>query len=208
MAAGDRSDKIRDKVKTITGLTETYIQDVLIFLLLDEVQRDVAEETLCIESSGTLTIVASTASYAEPTGFYRSMKLALPSTMIVPITEIDYDEYDRISKVSTTSASQSPIYFTRWAGNVIFYPTPSTSGTYTWYFWKIPSTTTSTSIDPETPARMDTLLFYGVMYKILPHKQDFKGAEYYRSLYETELLKEKKRQRGSKSMSLPIYSSE
>lgn len=208
MAAGDRSDKIRDKVKTIAGLTETYVSDVLLFILLDEVQRDVAQETLSIESTGDLTIVASTASYTEPTGFYRSKKLVLPSGMIVPITEIDYDEYDRVSKLSTTSSSQSPIYFTRWSGSVIFYPTPSTSGTYTWKFYKIPSTNTSTSIDPETPARQDTLLFYGVMYQILPHKQDFKGAEYYRNLYISEMERQKKWQRGSKSMSLDIYSSE
>ena len=55
---------------------------------------------------------------------------------------------------------------------------------------------------------MDTLLFYGVMARILPHKQDFKLAEYYHGLYRDELDRQIKLQRKSKSMTLEIYPDE
>ena len=52
MAAGDRSKAIREKVQMITGVDNTKISPALIYTLMNETQTDLAEECLCLESSG------------------------------------------------------------------------------------------------------------------------------------------------------------
>lgn len=167
-SAGSRTDKIHDHIRLIVGRENIdKIPQQLIYNKIQDWQIRIAEEFLCIESSGTLSVTSGDESYSEPSGFYRMKLVSLPDGQSIIPYEVDYMEYDGMKRTLST-IEQNPMYFTRWDGVIYFYPTPSGSGTYTVYYYATPSTTVSTSVDPETPQRFDRLIEYGVILEFLP----------------------------------------
>jgi len=202
MAAGDRTKRIRDKVRMYVGVDEVKITQALIFLTIDDYQRRIAEETLCIEGSASLSVSNGTVS--EPSGFYRLRFIELPDSQILQLREVDLEEFDGLEK-STLSAIQTPAYFKRWNGTITFYPNPGTASYTAWYY-KIPSTNVSASVDPETPARFDDAIKYGVLSELLPLVE--KSGEYYRQLYAQELGRALNSHRRTKTLPLELYAHE
>ena len=207
MAAGDRTKKIVGRVWAIIAdggpnIPAPVDRESLIHGAINDFQRRIAEEALCVETSANLTVSSGTTS--EPSGFFRFKLIALPSGQTLQVEELDLTEYDYITRYSPTSFPQSPIYFKRWAGTLTFYPTPS-NATYTGYYWKIPSTDVSTSVDPETPAIFDKAIEYGVLSDIaaLVRKPDL--IKIYHPLFLEELERVKSSWRRTKRGSYDIY---
>lgn len=144
-----------------------------IFAVATEVSKTIAEEFTCIESSVSLPIVANTASYdlttisGSTTGFFRLKLIAPPTTSNTKFTEFDSDSFDNLERYSSTTIQAYDQYFKIWDDTIKFYPTPTSSATYTIYYYKIPTTTISTSVSPETPQQFDNAIILGTLEELL-----------------------------------------
>lgn len=202
MAAGDRTKKIFERVRLFTGIENIdKIPDSLIYFTIDDFQKKLAEETLSIESSANLSIISGVV--AEPVGFYRLKFIQIAGTAIKLIPkEITLEEYDLLNRYYLGLAgSLTQYFFKRWGGTLTFYPSPGTVG-WTGYYYKLPSTNVSISIDPETPARYDKVLEYGTIADLSP----LAGREptYYLARFEKELDDAKASQARTKTRPLEI----
>jgi len=136
------------------------LPEAIIYDKLQRGQEHLAQDLLCIEKKKTDLSVSSGAA-TEPTGFYRMKQLVLPSTQYCQPIEIDVQDHDRLTRNYFT-AGQKPQFYFRWNGTITLYPTPS-DGTYTMYYYGVPTTQVSQSQNPETPQILDeALLYFGI----------------------------------------------
>jgi len=201
-----RSKKIFDRIKLLMGVDHT-LDDSLVFQIMTEAQTDIAEGNLCIETSDTLPILSNTATYDEPNGFYRLKLIALSNGLVIEPEEVDKKEMDNIQKLSPF-IGVGRIVYTRWNGQITFYPTPSATDTYTLYYYAIPTAAMSQSSEPQTPPIFDKAIQYGALIDIflLTGKQD--QVPLYTSLYGQELQRAMTSWRRTKTTSLEIYPQE
>jgi len=200
MAAGDRSKKIKDRIKLITGISNTEMPDSMIYSIADTIVERIAEETLSIQRNDTLAITSGVAS--EPTGLFRIKIVVMPSSTYLQPIEVDAITFDEYSRVSPVSSSFIPKIYKRWIDTsgikkLTFFP--SETATYSILYYAIPTTNISSSIDPETPTKYDNLIYYGVLSELLPIKGKLDIATYDRGLFINELETSKNLQRKEKS---------
>ena len=200
MAAGDRSKKIKDRIKLITGISNTEMPDSMIYSIADTIVERVAEETLSIQKNDTLTVTSGVAS--EPTGLFRIKVVVMPSSTYLQPIEVDAITYDEYTRVNPISSAFVPKIYKRWvdaneAKKLTFFP--SETATYSILYYAIPTTNISSTIDPETPTRYDNLIYYGVLSELLPMNGKLDVATYYRGLFINELEVNKNLQRKEKS---------
>jgi hypothetical protein len=174
---GSRTTRIVDRVQLLFDPDNKKVTKALINSFIDDAQSEMAETTLCIESSATLTVAAS--STTEPTGFYKMKLIAMASGQLSQAEEISVTDYDAISRFTFNSIASPTIFYKRWNGTLTFYPTLA-AGSYTCYFWKTPSTNVGSTVDPETPARFDPQLEDYTVYHCAP----FAGKPDYVALYK------------------------
>ena len=204
-----RTDKLFSQCQlTLATVGETKLKDVINYLpeaviydKLDEAQHQIASDLLCIEKSGTLTMSSGSAS--EPSGFYRLKQIVLPTSQTVQPIEVTASEYDDIIRKYTTNTGQSPIFYWRWAGSIKTYPNLS-DGSYTVYYFGVPTTTIAYGTEPETPTYMDrALLFWAVKEcAMMVGRADL--ATMYDERYDRERSSCLKRWRGTKTPQLVI----
>ena len=202
MAILSRSKRIFDFVRSILGPeTIDKIPDKLVFNIMTDVSRRLAEETLCIEQSEDLTVVAGTELYDEPDGFYRMKHLKVPSGALLVLQESEIDEINTIRTDIPNSFAQAPTYFYRWNGQIGLFPAPQAAGTYTVYYYALPVTELSTSVSPATPYYMDDAIKYGVLAELLPILGKDNQGVMYRQFYEGQLARAVNRHAATKSNS-------
>lgn len=210
MAAGDRTDKIRSKVRLALGMVDSDLPipvdlDTLVHDTIDDYQKRIAEELLCIETSANLTITSGTTS--EPAGYFRLKQIVLPTGSTLQVEEVDVSEYDNITRITPFPSIQKPIYFKRWAGTWTFYPTPD-NGTWSCFYYKVPSTNVSTSVDPETGTQFDKAIEYGVISDIAPVIRRPDLTDLYTILYTQEMNRLRSAWRRTKNNNHTIYYNE
>lgn len=191
MATGDRSKKILGKVQlSIVGSINKVskfnfnIPETVIYDIIGDYATKIAQELFCLETSSTLTVSSSTVS--EPTGFLKFKQIQLDTSLLIQPVELDVEEYDRVSRSQITDWVQTPLYYKRWGGTITFFPAV-TSASYTAYWYKIPTTTPSSSIDPETSAQYDKAIEYGVVMDVatMAGRNDLNAM--YEEKYQREL---------------------
>lgn len=162
-----RSGKLLSKVQWyLAGMDQGKLADVLkllpeqfIFDELNRAQSMLAEDLLCIETSASVTFTSGVG--AEPTGFYRMKQLKLSTSQLLQPIEVSGEQYDDIIR-TYTSGGQTPTWYWRWGGNITLFPVPAT-GSYTVYYYGVPTTTIAQATEPQIPAYMDeAMLFYAV----------------------------------------------
>lgn len=207
MAAGDRSKKIKDRVKLILGV-DTEISDSGIYSIADTITQNIAEETLSIEKNASLSVVSGVAD--EPNGLFRIKIVVMPSSTYLQPIEVDVITYDEYSRVNPISSAFVPKIYKRWVNTsgvnkLTFFP--SETATYSVLYYATPSTNISDSIDPETPSRFDNLIYYGVVSELLPIKNKLEEATYFIQLYkqEIELVKNSQRKKTAVSNIIQYY---
>ena len=101
---------------------------------IDMAALDISVKTHCVETTGTVTLVASTLSYAEPTTF--SPTVAGDSNIIkvysafllnLALQKVHPRMWGHIS----ATASDTPRYYSHFAGSLWFYPVATGAGTVT-----------------------------------------------------------------------------
>lgn len=170
-----RGEKILNRVRLrLPQNINSQITEGQIFAVATEVSRQLAEEFMCVETSFSLSVVANTASYdlttngGSATGFFRMKLIAAPLTSNARFVEMGVDDFDVQERYSnTSSAAAYDQYYKIWNNTLKFYPTPTSSATYTIYHYKTPTTTISTSVTPETPAQFDDAIVFGTLEELL-----------------------------------------
>lgn len=208
MPTGDRSKTILTRVQAAVAgldqgslsLLQKTVTPTQIFDLAQEAQRRLATELLCLEKDATVTFTSGVG--AEPTGFYRLKQIQLPTTQTWQPTEVSAEQYDDLLR-GYFSGGQTPAWFWRWNGSIRLFPVPAT-GDYTVYYYGIPTTTISVSVDPETPSYMDdALMFYAIReLAVAAGKNDLVG--FYGKMFESERDRLQGMWRKSKSVLLEI----
>ena len=201
--AGDRSKKIKDRIKLITGLSDTLITDSLIYAICDNIAQKVAEETICIEKNATLT-VDGTGEVTEPAGLFRIKIVVMPTSTYTQPVEVDVITFDELKRINPTALDSSAKVYKRWVNTsevrkISFYPV--SAGNYTILYNAIPTTVITDIVDPETPAKYDNLFYYGALAELLPIQGKLDIAGYFRELFVGELLIAKNTNRTGKTVS-------
>jgi hypothetical protein len=190
-STGDRSKKILGKiVNTVSGAVgrhpklEFNIPETLIYDIMGDYVTKMAQEFHCLETSSTLTVSSSAAS--EPTGFLKFKQIELDTDLYIQPKEIDVKDYDILQRRDYTDPIQTPLYYKRWNGTITFFPAV-TSDSYTAYWYTLPTTTPSATVDPETPAQYDKAIEYGAISEVavMAGRNDLAGL--YLKRYEEEM---------------------
>lgn len=210
MASGDRTKQIMGKVQfALAGLNSGNIPgivqrvpDTLFFDTMGEIATRLCEDTLCLEKS-TAVLAVSTSAASEPTGFYRGKLIVMPSGYSLQLRELSVNDFDLLTRPTTTTAGQSPLYYKRFGGTITFYPTVA-SATYTMFYHGIPTTTPSASVDPETPSFMDKCIEYGTMAELSSMMGDQTKYAIYMDKYERERVRAMQSFRKTKTVAYTI----
>ena len=211
MANTGRGQRLRDRVKSIIGITDTTVSDSMVYAHLNDSQQRVAENTLCLERIGTLTLTSGVA--PEPSDYFRMKLIVLASGKILQPIEVDVVEFDSASRLNPQNTFYTPIVYKRWVNtsnvNVItFFPTP-TDPSYTLLYYAVPSTSIASNLDPEVPKRYDDVLVYDALTELLPIVGKFELSTYYRSLSEqvlaTQFLSTRKQKTQSSQIAFYDY---
>lgn len=190
-STGDRSKRILGKVLLTLGTdmakmakTNFHVPEAVIYSVMGEYATKIAEETFCLETSSNLTVTSSAGS--EPTGFLRLKLIELDSDLYIQPKEVDLVDYDIIVRNNYTDPIQTPLYYKRWNGTITFHPAVATD-TYPIYWYSRPTTTPSSTTDPETPSQYDKAIEFGTISEIAPMvgRQDL--MRLYIDRYEQEL---------------------
>lgn len=177
-----RGQLILSRVKLSLGeFDNNKFNDDLVFYMADQITRDIAEESLSIEKSASLAVVANTADYdltlLTPSGgnagcFYRLKLIELPQSVKLQPIEIDVVTYDQLKRLFFTSSSSSAyvqIFFKIYNGTTLsFFPFPQSNQTYTIWFYALPTTNISKTVAPEVPQEFDRAISYGVIAELAP----------------------------------------
>ncbi len=174
-----RSQSLIARIKTIgeTGglkFDNMHVTNDHIYRLADMIQQRLAEDYLCIESSFSLSVVANTSTYdlttngGSATGFFRMKILSPPvGTTVLPV-EIDLPFAEEITRSALSTTGFQVLYYRIWNGQLKIIPTPTSSATWTVWYYKTPTTEISSSTAPETPAVFDNSIVYGVLSELSP----------------------------------------
>lgn len=201
-----RIQKLRERIQKIVGVNDSTVTPVDIDDSLNDVQRTIAQRTLCLETTGTIT-TDSNGTANEPTGFYRLKYIQFADGTLLFPKEVDVREYDNLQRILFTNISTTVQFYKHWDGQITFFPNPAVQ-TYTIYYYALPTTTISSSVDPEIPEYMDEALQYGALSQLLLLKNDDANiirADKYGNMFNEQLNLIEKFYRKSKTNSNEVY---
>ena len=140
-----------------------FISSTYSYALLNQVLKDIYTRTNLITKSTTISVTSGTSSYSLPSDFYtipthdQNDDICIYRTDTTPQMPIKYIPYDDYCRLSTTTTSSTPYYFTisnsistsTLSSFLILYPTPTSTMTITLtYVPNPPTLSTSADIIP------------------------------------------------------------
>ena len=197
-----RGQKLYERVAKIVGVSNPQVTEIDIFDSLNDTQDQICQRLFCLEKSATITTdINGTASV--PTGFLRLKRIVMPDgTQIFP-KELDVMEFDLLQHLLFTNISNTIQYYKIWNGVITLFPTPSIQS-YTMYYYGLPTTDISASVEPEVPYWMDDCIRFGCTADMLVQLGDEKSlpkAQYWKQLYDEEVKRLLEVWRGTKTVS-------
>lgn len=127
--------------------TEARWTDTELRRWVNEGALDMCRETECLQTTGTVAAVVGQATYTLPTSMTRVHHVTYTPTgaQRIPLDYMDFNHFDRIGWNPDTQAT--PQLWTLWTITVlnvpsrqlVIYPTPSIGGTFTIYYYAMPS---------------------------------------------------------------------
>ena len=203
-----RSVKLYERVAKVVGVSNPQVTDVDIYDSLNDVQDQICQRLLCLEKTGTLTVTSGSATV--PTGFFRLKRIVMPDGTTIFPQEIDVQQYDTIQHLLFTNINNSVQYYKIWNSTVTFFPQP-TDGSYTVYYYGLPTTDIATAVEPEVPSYMDEALRYGCladMFGQMGTDVGLKNSLFWKDQFDQELNRLEKVWRKTKTVSNQVYYSD
>jgi hypothetical protein len=190
VTGGNRSKSIFSQIQLILAggiknLKEVLLQipEDLIYDLIGDSAMNIAQDTLCLEK--LLTVNVTDSEIQEPDGFFRPKLIQISSNLSMQLVELDVEDFDALSRYTFAGTAQTPLYFKRWNGVITLNPTVA-SGDYPIYYWAIPTTEPSRTVDPETPIYMDNAIVYKCVAELAPIIGKMDLVNLYTKKYENE----------------------
>lgn len=169
-----------------------------------EACRDIARRTKCFEKTATISVTANTRTYTAPTdmlidGLKGAYYTVTGQSQLHPLEYRDIKSLDHVWLMNqAVDTAPEPTMFTIWGvvptASLILYPVPSTSGTLTVYYYRLPtdpwaptyaaSSDASTNID--VPEGYIDLVYDAVEYMALRNDRDSRWQEA-KALYDEKV---------------------
>ena len=179
MAAMDL-DAIRAQVRMIMLVEDVNVSDVEIDLLVNSGVDEVslADEWPFLEASATLTLVASTQTYALPAAFEYMLAL-VDDDNDKTIPYIDPQTYFNFYGNDTGNESTEFNFWTIWEDVIYITPTPSTNDTnrFTTYYYKTGTQLASGTDVPDWHEAFHQILVEYVKWKLWDREEYFFQSE-------------------------------
>lgn len=160
--------------------------------------RDVARRCEVLQGSTTVAAVAGTQTYALPTDAIRIYRVEFSPDGDDGVHELQYEDYNNADALwgrYKTITQADPYIYTMWGFppslNMTVYPTPSQAGTFTVYYYKLPTELAVTTTDDEDtevdlPAGWEDVIVSYVEYHALRKDRNPAWQEA-KALYEESL---------------------
>lgn len=210
MAAGDITKTLRGNVQSILGARpeETGVLVGRIYDAFNRIQRRIAEDALCIETSAstvpTITIVANTETYTYPTGLITERFLTVDG-QTQQLEKVNMDRVEYLKRLASSETIQDTTdylyYYYKWGDRFGFLrangSAPSVAGTVNCWGWKYPTTTMGDSVDPEVSDSWKMVFIYGAVAEISSDPK-------WQIIYQQEFRRMLSREQNKKDESLAI----
>jgi hypothetical protein len=145
---------VSDTYATLETATRTRLDEVtasfwtsaeLIRWLYDGA-KEVARKTECLRATATIAAVSGTQQYTMATDIIRVHRVEYFNTGDTTIYTLEYRDVDSMDSIwwtQQTVTQDTPTFYTLWGYppnlKLIAYPTPSHAGTFTVYYYKLPT---------------------------------------------------------------------
>lgn len=179
MATGDRSKRIRSNVQRVLnnrGETREEGLGLAIYEAGDRIQRRIADETLCLETTLDDITVANEELYSLPDDFISERAVRVDGSL--PVIKINRDKFVSLKRMlaseDTSDESASDlVYYYIWENQIGFLiasgAAPSSAITFHIDYWRYPSTSEklSDTKDPVVDRRWDDCIFKGIVAEMM-----------------------------------------
>ena len=192
---GDRSKRLLNNVRRTIGkmVASQETTSEAIYDALTRIQRRIAEECMCLETSTTLTVSSGVVPFPEDMISER----IIVSDGALPIQKINMDKVELLKR-QASSMNVSDVLtdlvtsYARWDDGFIFLTStglpPTTEHTVTLYYWRTPDSTISSTADPLVKERWDTALWWGAV-------ADLSMNDQWEAKFQREFSRQKNRER-------------
>lgn len=119
MTPSDLDTAVRQRYNAVG---DPHFPSEMVYDLIYQAEMELAIETDCIERSYSTTSVADQREYAYPTAARKIRRIEYKGVMVHPA------RLERDPKTSTTESTGTPTLYALWNDEIIFFPTPDTSG--------------------------------------------------------------------------------
>jgi hypothetical protein len=171
-----------------------YVTDYTIQETVTVVEKTLTDITLVSTSDNTKVsfMIGASDAYLESsisnttTGFYRINFIELTTGYTQDLKQVNRGMLKWL-KLNGGDPKTVPTHFSVYDNSVEFWGTPDKAGTYTVHYYKVPTTTISALVNPETPERFDPIIKYGTICELAPMIGKYDLATYYENKLKEEM---------------------
>lgn len=189
----------RDHARTVFDLDVTDLSDITLDRWIKTAYMRVIrsrKQWPHLEAVGTLSVLASTQSYALPTATGQNGKTTQFRNIIAVMFRnrnlewVDQSEMLRRYQYNTLVAASDPPYFSMFNRKIYFWPVPNTAASATIYGVREPDITwlASGAGTPDVPEFYDTPMASWVLSEVAKQQNDTVQAQNFANDFEIELM--------------------
>lgn len=152
------SSIIEDVRSRLDELTARRWEDTQLITWINEGARDVARRCEVLQDRKDIAAIINTQEYTLPIDMIRLHRVEFKitgSSQIYPLEYKDFNNLDAVWWSSKSLTTGTPTWFTVWGfppiAKLIAYPTPSSAGTFTVYYYRFPTSLASDTDQLELP---------------------------------------------------------
>lgn len=162
----------RTEIASVLGLdTSNAAELALIDSFVNEACTDILYRTSCKAVSGTISVSAGTTDYTLDTAVLSIFDMTMTSdSQDYRMERVPMAEILRLRVAQAAQTSPARLYATAGSNLLLIYPTPSVSGTITYYYVPRPATLSATA---DTPSEIPSEWHWLVVQRSL-----WRGADY------------------------------
>lgn len=175
---------------------DDFWSDAEIYALIYQACCEMVTEGFIIEQSYTTPSVASQQEYTFPTNALNIKRITYDGRKVVPFTFREDDVLTILNQATT--ATGVPTSYAIWNKIIYMRPIPSTSALTIKVFANIEPQSVTASSTLEIPASFQMPLLNFILSEMSAKNKNYAGAQYYRVLWEKDIIRAKRAQRKQK----------
>lgn len=151
---------------------------------INEACRDMCRTTEVLQTKADISITAGTQEYTAPTDavrIYRAEYTRTGESTIYPLEYRDFNAVDAVAWTQRAITQSTPFLFTMWGVvpslKITLYPKPSSAGTLTVYYYRLPTAVSGGSDTLDIPQGWEDAVYAYVEYRALRRDRDPRWQE-------------------------------